>query len=87
MFAGRSACALSLSLSRAPRSSDAHAPRPTPQLNTNKNHSDSEGEVRIWDLQQRRALFSRVLHDAQAGVLHLAVVGALGEGGGPALLR
>jgi hypothetical protein len=44
--------------------------------------------VRIWDLQQRRALFSRVLHDAQAGVLHLAVVGALGgAGGGAALLR
>jgi hypothetical protein len=46
--------------------------------------------VRVWDLQQRRAVLSRALHDAQAGVLHLAVVGG-GEGGGegeppPALL-
>jgi len=45
--------------------------------------------VRLWDLQQRRALLARPLHDAQAGVLHLAFVGALGArgGGGPFLVR
>jgi hypothetical protein len=62
--------------------------RPRPQNAKPKTqNSDAEGEVRIWDLQQRRALFSRVLHDSQAGVLHLTVVGALGATGGPALLR
>jgi hypothetical protein len=60
---------------------------PPNRQNPKPKNSDAEGEVRIWDLQQRRALFSRVLHDSQAGVLHLAVVGALGATGGPTLLR
>ena len=66
-------------------------PCPTPpNLTKTTPRRDAEGEVRVWDLQQRRAVLSRALHDAQAGVLHLAVVGG-GEGGGegeppPALL-